>query len=171
MSRKYGDHPADADDADADQRNQSRNKGVSVAAHRAGHNLDDSVDDLGAGDKADTNGTGGDDGRITVENAKQCVGKYNHQHGGEDGHNTGLQHTGAGDLAAARKIARAIVLSGKGCAGLAEGIDKIIGKYFNIKGSGRGGHHIGSEGVDGRLNDNIGKGKDRALQAGRNPDG
>ena len=67
-------------------------------------------------------------------------------------------------------LARADILAGKGNSGLCKGVHGGVHKALQIGGSRVARHHHGAEGVDGRLDDHIGKAEHRALQPGRQAD-
>ena len=67
-------------------------------------------------------------------------------------------------------LACADVLAGKGDSGLRKGVHGGIHKALQIRGGRVARHHHGAEGVDGGLDDHVGKTKHRALQPGRQTD-
>ena len=67
------------------------------------------------------------------------------------------------DTTATGVIAGTVVLADKGRRCLPVGVDEAIDVDFDNKGCCRSGHGIGTEAVDGRLDDNVGNTKDHAL--------
>ena len=67
-------------------------------------------------------------------------------------------------------LACADVLAGKGDSGLRKGVHGSVHKALQIRGGRVARHHHGAEGVDGGLDDHVGKTKHRALQPGRQTD-
>ena len=62
------------------------------------------------------------------------------------------------------------ILSRKSKGGLVEGVHCNEDKAFNVGGGGVTCHYLASEGVDGGLNDNVGKGEEKALYSRGNAD-
>ena len=59
-----------------------------------------------------------------------------------------------------------MVLSHKGGASLAKAVEQVVTHILQAHGSARCRHDLGAQAVDGGLDDDVGDGKDGALDAG-----
>ena len=107
---------------------------------------------------------------IIIEYRQQLPAQAQNQRDGRRQHNRALRQAKEKRFAAAARIARAKILPNKGGAGLAEGIQNVIGDNFYIKRRAGRRHNHRAQAVDGGLNDDIGNGEHRALQSGGQAD-
>ena len=59
-----------------------------------------------------------------------------------------------------------MVLPHKGGAGLAKAVEQVVAHILQAHGGARCRHDLGAQAVDGGLDDDVGDGKDGALDAG-----
>ena len=167
---KDGVHPQNSGSADADKSNRRRNHRDSVTPHRSGKDFVHHVHGLGGKQNRGANIAKMDDRRIRIEEHQNPVPENNqqrcHGHGTHFIQNQRL----TGDFAAPRKIPGTVVLAHEGDRRLGEGVQDVISQYLHVKGRRGARHHIRPQAVDGRLDDQIGNGKDHTLKSRRNAD-
>ncbi len=143
---------------------------VAQPAQAAGQHVHDAAQQIEAANQAQPLGAGGDDRSVRGVEAqqlvpRQCCATAQHKAGHHD-----TQQTVADHPVEVVVLARADILAGKGNSGLCKGVHGGVHKALQIGGSRVARHHHGAEGVDGRLDDHIGKAEHRALQPGRQAD-
>ena len=143
---------------------------VAQPAQAAGQHVHDAAQQIEAADQAQPLGAGGDDRSVRGVEAqqlvpRQCCAAAQHKAGHHD-----TQQTVADHPVKVVVLTRADILAGKGDSGLCKGVHGGVHKAFQIGGGRVARHHHGAEGVDGRLDDHIGKAEHRALQPGRQAD-
>ena len=143
---------------------------VAQPAQAAGQHVHNAAQQIEAADQAQPLGTGGNDRCVRGIEAQQlmsCQRCAAAQHKAGD-HRT--QQAVADHPVKVVVLACTNVLAGKGNSGLRKSIHGGVHKALQIGGGGVARHHHGAEGVDGGLDDHIGKAEYRALQPGRQAD-
>ena len=94
------------------------------------------------------------------------------EHNAHNGHSDQyiFQQAEGEGLAAAVELPGTVVLPHEGGTGLTERVKGIIGDDLNVECCTGCRNHHGAEAVDGRLHNDVGKGKHGALDAGRQAD-
>lgn len=170
VSGKYGVQPGDADAADTDQDDDSRRQGIAIAAQGSGDDVDDAIEVERPGDVKEALRPQGDDVRVAVEQADEFRRKEEDRHGDDQEERRFDAKGDFGDAEAAAQVAGAIVLANEGRRRLAEAVDETVDIVFDDEGRSRRCHGFRPQAVQGRLDEDVGQGKDHALDAGRQAD-
>ena len=143
---------------------------VAQPAQAAGQHVHDAAQQVKAADQAQPLGTGGNDRCVRGIEAQQLVPRQRCAAAQHKAGDHGTQQTVADYPVKVVVFARADILAGKGDGGLRKGVHSGVHKALQIGGGRVARHHHGAEGVDGRLDDHVGKTEHRALQPGRQAD-
>ena len=170
VSGKYGVQPGDADAADTDQDDDSRRQGIAIAAQGSGDDVDDAIEVERPGYVKEALRPQGDDVRVAVEQADEFRRKEEDRHGDGQEERRFNAKGDFGDAEAAAQVAGAVVLADEGRRRLAEAVDETIDIAFDDEGRSRRSHGFRPQTVQGRLDEDIGQGKDHALDTGRQAD-
>jgi len=165
-----GGDPDEAEQAAAHEADHHRQDGVAPAAQAAGQNIHAAAEQIGGADDVHTGQTGSHHdliGGVEVEQRFAQQGSTAAQHEAGDG---GAEQAVAHDAVQVVVPAGAHVLAREGDSGLGESVHGGIDEALEV-GSGRvAGHDDGAEGVDRRLDDDVGEAEHGALQTGRQAD-
>ena len=123
--------PGDAHAADGHEHQERRRQRMAVAAHRAREDLDKDAEEVEADDVVDADAADVDDGRIVVEEREQGICEDAGQRREHDGHNHRRKQAELRHAAAARQIARAVILTDERRDGLSEGDEQDVDVDLN----------------------------------------
>ena len=162
-----GGHIENAGAADDDGHHDGRPQGFAKAPEEAGYHFDDKVQHFGAQNIGQPDIAQVNDVPVGAENGKEGPAQEKDKAAHRRHGTKALKEGDTKDFPAAGEKPGAVVLASEGGTGLSKGIDDVVGNDFQIEGCCRGGHHFCAQTVDGRLDDNVGKAENGALDAGR----
>ena len=140
---------------------------MSHSPHAAGAGLDDHIHKFEGQDIAYAQHRILDDLCICRVDGCQKRCQQGHQQADAAGNDEIHPYAPAHNLTAAPDIPRPEILSHKGGSRLGKGGQNEKGGKFKVQGNSRGGDILRPQIVNGNLNNDVGKGKDHALQACR----
>ena len=143
---------------------------VPQPAQAAGQHVHNAAQQVKAADQAQPLSAGGDDRGVRGVEAQQLVSRQRRAAAQYKAGDHGTQQTVADHPVKVVVLACADVLAGKGDRGLRKGVHGGVHKALQIGGGRVARYHHGAEGVDGGLDDHVGKAEHRALQPGRQAD-
>ena len=165
-----GGDPDQTEQAAAHEADHHRQDGVAPAAQTAGQHVHAAAEQVGGADDVHTGQTGRDHGLVggvEVEQLFAQQGGTTAQHEAGDG---GAEQTVAHDAVEVVVAACAHVLAGEGDGGLREGVHGRVDEALEVGGGRVARHDSGAEGVDRRLDDDVGEAEHGALQPGGQAD-
>ena len=168
--REHAEYPVEADAADANHGDEGGHERDAKAAQITGHVLVEHAKGVRREDRAHADITDRDDVGVAVEQCQDLAPQT------DDDDNRGERNDAAFDqadlerLGAAVNLACAVVLSHKGGASLAKAVEQVVAHVLQAHGGARCGHDFGAQAVDGGLDDDVGNGKDGALNTGGQAD-
>ena len=170
MAGEHRLHPENADAADAQRRQDGRGQRNAEAPQITRHQFIQQAEQVAGEDDGQAGIAQCNDLRVAVEQRQQRVSEIEHNaHNGHSDQYIFQQAEGEG-LAAAVELPGTVVLPHEGGTGLTERVKGIIGDDLNVECCTGCRNHHGAEAVDGRLHNDVGKGKHGALDAGRQAD-
>ena len=143
--------PGEAGAADGEEGDDGGADAVAVAAQGGGEGVADGAEEAEGDDVLDACLREADDLGIAGEIGKDCVHGEEREYAVEERDDDGEGEAERGGAAAAREIARAVVLPDEGGAGLVDGEDAVVEENLDGEGRGGGGHDLFAEAVDGCL--------------------
>ena len=165
-----GGDPDQTEQAAAHEADHHRQDGVAPAAQTAGQHVHAAAEQVGGADDVHTGQTGRDHGLVGGVEVEQLLaqqGGTTAQHEAGDG---GAEQTVAHDAVEVVIAACAHVLAGEGDGGLREGVHGRVDEALEVGGGRVARHDGGAEGVDRRLDDDVGEAEHGALQPGGQAD-
>ena len=161
--REYELNPGNSYTTDSERCQDCRSHGDAEAAQVSGHHIIKHTERICGKDNDKPCITDRDNIRITVEDGQQRMtgdqDKSDRCCGGDEV----FQQAEQQNLAAAFQLAGAKILPNEGGAGLAEGIEYVVGYDLNVVGSTGSSDDNGSQTVDGSLDNDIRNRKYRTL--------
>ena len=165
-----GCQPHDPEQACAGQGHDHGGDGVPQAAHDAHDDLHDSAQEIGCADQQKPCPSHLDHSHVRridgQERHAEEVGAQSHDQS-DDSHK---DQSGKEDRMDPLRLSGSGVLAGKADDCLMDRVHGDVDKLLDAGGGAVSSHHHRSEGIDGGLDQHVGKGKERALYPGRQAD-
>ena len=168
--REHAEYPIEANTADADHGDEGGHERDAKAAQVAGHVFVEHAKGVCREDRAHADIADRDDAGIAVKERQDLAPQTDDDDDGGERDDTAFDQADLERLGAAVDLAGTVVLSHKGGASLAKAVEQVVAHVLQTHGSAGCRHDLGAQAVDGGLDDDVGDGKDSALDAGGQPD-
>ena len=170
MAGEHRLYPENSDAADAQRCQNGRCQRDAEPAQIAGQQLIQQAENVAEENDGQAGIAQRNDLWVAVEQGQQRMSEveYNaHKSYGDEKILHQAEHKG---FAAAIKLACAVVLPHKGGAGLTEGVEHVVSGDLDVVSCTGCRNHYRTKTVDGRMHNDVGEGKDGALDTGGQPD-
>ena len=168
--REHAEYPIEADAADTDHGDEGRHERDAKAAQVTGHVFVEHAKGVCREDRAHADIADRDDVGIAVKERQDLAPQTDDDDDGGECNDAAFDQADLERLGATVDLARAVVLSHKGSASLAKAVEQVVTHILQAHGSAGCRHDLGAQAVDGGLDDDVGDGKDGALDAGGQAD-
>ena len=170
VDRKNGIHPQDPEAAGANQGDHHRQDRAAQPPDDAGKNIHNGVQTVGRAYQPQADQAHRDHGGVVIVEGKQRLAEPVGQQTGQLPDQCPQQQAPQRDAPKAAELPRAEVLAGKGQGGLRHRVGAGENKAFDIGSGGVAGHDGAAEGIDRRLDKDVGNGEDGPLHPGGDAD-
>ena len=168
--REHAEYPIEADAADTDHGDEGGHERDAKAAQVAGHVFIEHAKGVRREDRTHADIADRDDVGIAVEQRQNLAPQADNNDDRGECNDTAFDQADLERLGAAVNLASTVILSHKGGARLAKAVEQVVAHVLQAHGGARCCHDLGAQAVDGGLDDDVGDGKDSALDAGGQAD-